>query len=350
MDNKLILKHITDKCDNCGGSLKFSPNGACLKCEHCLSTFDIEFTTKIPKHNLEFNDDVEKEKEINTRVFKCSTCGADIILNSLEISKLCPYCHNATVIKKEEIKGLVPDKVVLFEFDKFEANKKFIAGVKKKFFVPNKFKKEMPESNINGFYFASFGFDAKTVSKYSGVLAKTETYTINGKTHTRTVNFKISGNNSSNFTDILVESSSKLTQKQLSEIEPYNITKCVDYDERAILGYEVEEHNNMLKTSSKESENIMYNRIKQKVLKKYSYSYVVSYSMDTKYSDRKYLYHILPVYNFNYEYKNKKYNTFMNGQTGKIGEGLPVSKVKVAFTVLFGILILALPFILSYFL
>ena len=40
----------------------------------------------------------------------------------------------------------------------------------------------------------------------------------------------------------------------------------------------------------------------------------------------------------------------MNGQTGKLGSGLPVSKVKVAFGIILGVLLVLLPILLLLFL
>ena len=71
----------------------------------------------------------------------------------------------------------------------------------------------------------------------------------------------------------------------------------------------------------------------------YSYSYVQSYDQNVKFSDEKYSYYIVPTYSVKYKYKGKSYLTYMNGQTGKVGGGLPRSAVKITFFVLFILLV-----------
>ena len=59
---------------------------------------------------------------------------------------------------------------------------------------------------------------------------------------------------------------------------------------------------------------------------------------------------MLPIYQIEFEYKDKKYLSYMNGQTGRVGTGIPKSPVKITFTVLLVLLFLAIiftPIILS---
>ena len=74
--------------------------------------------------------------------------------------------------------------------------------------------------------------------------------------------------------------------------------------------------------------------IKSRILSRYNYDTVASYEQKTVFKDEKYSYYILPTYQVSYDYKGKKYTTFMNGETGKVGSGLPKSPVKITFFVL----------------
>jgi len=49
----------------------------------------------------------------------------------------------------------------------------------------------------------------------------------------------------------------------------------------------------------------------------------------------------LPIYNFEYKYNKKTYITQMNGQTGKVGHGLPISGWKVGILIGLGLLAVA---------
>ena len=85
----------------------------------------------------------------------------------------------------------------------------------------------------------------------------------------------------------------------------------------------------------------MMENIKREILSRYHYDRVVSFDMSTAYTNQKYMYYLVPVYKCDYKFKEKTYTTFMNGQTGKVGGGVPRSGVKIFFFVLMWVLIIA---------
>ena len=80
--------------------------------------------------------------------------------------------------------------------------------------------------------------------------------------------------------------------------------------------------------------------IKSAILSGYTYDRVASYSQETTYYNQKFSYYILPTYQVNFMYKNKNRTIFMNGQTGRVGGGVPRSGTKITFFVLFIVAIL----------
>ena len=99
------------------------------------------------------------------------------------------------------------------------------------------------------------------------------------------------------------------------------------------MGYTVEQYENTVEDCEKVAKRIMEENIKKSILKNYHYDRVVSFEMTTQYTDEKYMYYLLPVYKCSFTYKNSKYTTFMNGETGKVGGGFPVSWLKVSLVV-----------------
>lgn len=340
------------KCQSCGGNMSFSPKDKGLKCEFCQNVEKLDYDFEIIKHN--FKGNVENKTEYDkfaseNKVFKCSNCGANVVLNKLEVAKKCPYCGSSYVAEEKEMPSLKPDAIIPFKYSKEEAGKLYKQRVKKKWFLPNKFKKEPPTDNISGVYVPCFSFDAKTTTTYKGVLAHTTTTVVNGKTHTNTTYQNISGNKDLNQKDIMVETSSHLTQDIFDELKPYATSELVKFTSDFILGYSVEYYDNSLSNCKKIADNMMEKIIKNQVLSQYSYSSVVSYSQNTTFADEKYNYCILPIYQVRYKYKEKDYLTYMNGQTGKLAGKMPKSPVKITFFVLFIILIAVALGLLFYF-
>lgn len=340
---KKVLSSSTTKCSNCGASIRYSPKVNNLACESCGSVYEFEKSKDFVKQPL--NDealiaDDNKTWANESKVFKCESCGAEVVLNSLEFSQNCPYCGNNHVSETTNLPGIKPHCVVPFAFDEETALEKFKAGVKKKFFVPGAFKKNIPRNNIHAIYTPVFSFDVKTRTSYSGVL--TESYTVknsDGSTTTKYRRFNISGTKDINYTDYIVESSSKFNNFQIESILPYNFNGAYKFDNNFIQGYVVEHYQDSLdKCFEFAKENMQYD-IKRKILSSYSYSSVESFDMNVDYSNEKYLYRLVPTYLFEFKYKEKNYKALMNGQTGKLGTGLPKSKLKIALCIILPLLL-----------
>ena len=142
------------KCKQCGGNLIFDPSGQDLVCEKCSLHYDFDKSKDYEKHD--YQKDLDKVSEIQN--FKCPTCGAMIETVSLNISSVCPYCSSSLLGDQDQIVGLKPDFVVPFAFDKQKAAENFKKGIKKKWFLPNNFKKTPPMDKIEGIYFPFPGY------------------------------------------------------------------------------------------------------------------------------------------------------------------------------------------------
>ena len=335
----MSVKKTNIKCLGCGGDLVFSGNHQVLLCKNCARTQNFDVKKNITKidyaNNLE--GDVKNNKPKTTN---CKNCGAKLEIKNREITKTCPYCSSNFVLDKSEIVGLKPNNIIPFAFSKEKAIEYYKKNVKHKWFLPNKFKKNPNIDHVNGTYISCFSFDSDTSSKYSGALSINHTEFRDGKSYTRTETRFIKGTKDLNFKNFLVESSALTNQVAFDEIKPFIIDddSCFEYNENFLRGYEVESYDNSLQNCKNISEQLMKVEIKNNILSKYSYSYVQYFNLTTTFENNKFSYILLPIYFINFNYKNKNYKTYLNGQTGKIGNDLPKSKVKITFAVLLGIL------------
>lgn len=332
------IKTKKSGCPSCGAIMVYNPERQKLYCENCETCKDIEFVKLENKRAWDQRDKATKstkEWASETKNLKCKNCGASVVLNKLEYTKKCPYCESALVGESEELLKIAPDGIIPFKFSFADASKKYTQGVKKKFFVPRRFKKSIPVENIKGIYIPSFSFDANSVSVYNGRLADDETYTDrNGNRKTVTKYQNISGTQHHNNIDVVVESSSKINQAELMQILPFDMTGLVEFKQGFIMGYTVEQYESTVDECQKIAKRTMEDNIKRIILSKYSHDRVVSFDMKTTFSEEKYLYNLLPIYRCDFNYKKKNYKTYMNGQTGKVGGGFPVSAWKIFFVIL----------------
>lgn len=334
------LEATHQKCSGCGGNLLFSPSSQSLKCPNCQSIYEIVAEHCCPKHELEEKSQNQSVWEDENKVAKCQNCGASVVLNKLEYATKCPYCSSPLIVETKLVPGLKPDAIIPFQFDKSEAAKKFVQGVKKKLFIPNKFKKEPPESEIQGIYIPTFLFDADSKSTYSGVLLENQTTKINDKYVTTTRSFVIRGKNQMTHKNIAIEASAHINQTQLDSIKPFDYSEFYEFNEDFLRGYFVEMNDTNIDDCHSSARDVMREAIRRDILSGYSYDGVRNLDVSTEFLEEKFSYGILPTYRFNYSYKNKQYTTFMNGQTGQIGGGIPRSGAKIASLVVSIILII----------
>lgn len=349
------IDSIQEKCKNCGGNLVFSPKSQDLVCKKCDSHYSIVNNNTFEYHDLsnylnQKEQDSQKYKQYieKNKIFKCPNCGASVVLNKFEISKVCPYCTTPLAIEEENIQGLCPDTIIPFAFDEDEASTKFANSVKKRFWAPRKFKKKLPSNEITGIYFPSFGFNVSTKNSYEGKLYRNETYyDSDGKSHTERSYFHISGGFNKDYSDVMVECSSHINQAELNGFLPFEHEKKQAFTNEFILGYSVEQYDREIQNCLDTYRSELNNKIKSDILRKYTYDGISYLNIKTEKSNEKFLYQILPVYKFEYDYKNKKYITYMNGQTGKVDGNTPKSGLKIAIAVILGILLIAAIVIIS---
>lgn len=334
MENKKELKSVSFKCEGCGSGLVFSPKTQNLKCQNCGREKELEKSCDVQKHDLNEAKEEKHQKWMEqNKILKCQTCGAEIILNSLEFSGICPYCNSSYVAETKNLPDFVPDKVLPFLFDENEAEKRFKTQIKRRFYVPSSCKKTVKPENIKGTYIPAFSFDAFVSAEYSGTLSRQNDKDV--------VYFSISGTHKKEIKDVLIENSSKITQESLKKILPYDLEKGYKFSEGFVLGYVVEHYEDAFNVCLNKSIKEMEQKMKTEILSKYSYDSVREFNMHCDFSNRKYLYSIVPIYQMNFFYRKRKYNILMNGQTGKIGGKFPTSVLKVLLTVLVWLLIVA---------
>lgn len=333
-----ILKTQDCSCPSCGASMRYSPQKRTLYCENCQTCKNIDFVALTIKHAWEERDELKNLTDFakETKALKCPNCGANVILNKLEYSKACPYCGSNLVNSTAEATNLAPDGIIPFTYSDEEASALYVKGLKKKWFLPNKFKKAPPIDSIKGVYIPAFGYDADTKSTYKGVLATDHVHRDSrGHSYTTTTYKHISGTYDSLQRDVLVETSSKINQNEFEKIKPYSINKAVEFKQGFIMGYTVEAYEDSIEKCKKIADELMKQNIKEGILSRYSYDRVQSFDMQVTMFNQMYMYYLLPIYKCDYIYKQKKYTTIMNGQTGKVGGGYPKSGVKITFFVLF---------------
>ena len=113
--------------------------------------------------------DIKKWQE-NNHSYTCKNCGANIVLNKMDISTKCQYCNTNALVSLDDLPGLTPEIIIPFKISKENAKTEFYKRVKKRNFLPLKFKKNLPKAEIGSTYISSFTFEMFTEASYTGRL------------------------------------------------------------------------------------------------------------------------------------------------------------------------------------
>ena len=167
-----------NKCPKCGATdISTNAKTGKLRCNFCRHEFEPEkiqgMETDISKIEGEIigsgtQDIVEDTQDIIT--LKCSSCGAEVVIDTLESTQArCHWCRNTLSINQQIPNGAVPDVVLPFNLTKADAKNQIENFVgKRKFFAHPKFKKEFTTDNIMGVYFPYMIVDLNSHACFSG--------------------------------------------------------------------------------------------------------------------------------------------------------------------------------------
>ena len=322
----------SNKCDKCGGSLEYHPCSGNLLCKKCGEFENFDTSNDYTKHSFDMEVEVV-EPEFNPKVstLHCSSCGAIFKAKTINMSDTCTYCGTHLTMDFTLSKNSEPDGCIPFAFDKEEGKKKFLEGLKKKKFIPNDLKKQLPNNEIESVYIPSYLFRIETENDYYGRLYDTDRDS-NGNSKRRYR--KISGKQNFTTDKILIECSSQINQLTLDKIRPFDVGHLKKFKSEYLMGYSVEYYDRKLQeVKSLVKESVKYD-VRKRILSGYSYDGVDYLDINTRYTNCKYSRILLPTYRFTYKYGNKEYKTYLNGQTGKLGGNLPRSKFKITALVL----------------
>lgn len=331
-------------CPNCSAPIEFDPTQSVLHCDYC----GFEMSLKGEKSQEEYDfyegtkDDSEWDKD--AKVVKCENCGAANVVDSSVISLTCPFCGSNQVVDTDELAGIKPHRVIPFKVDEEPVKKNYQKWLKGKIFAPSKVKKSIPNLKLNGVYLPTWTFDSDSFSNYDGRLGKHYTRTVGSGKDRRTVTetryFHIRGIKKVIFDDVTINSGSKISQKEMNAIAPFDTNNSFVYDKRYLAGFSCEHYTLKLQAGWDSAKLVMNTRIKQAILNDYIYDVVSYLNVNTSYNNIKYKYVLIPIWICVYSYANKTYRFIANGETGKVSGKHPISALRVSILVFIILLVL----------
>ncbi|MEG1710769.1 MAG: hypothetical protein RR054_02250 [Clostridia bacterium] len=332
------------KCDSCGANMHYDAEAQGLKCDHCGKIKKLIFSGEVTERDFSELAGAEIWKD-GVKTVICSNCGAREVYRADEAAKVCPFCHSAMVLSTSDFSGIKPNVVIPFKVTPKDANLLCRKWLKKRFYAPRAFKKNIKLEGIQGLYYPVWTFDSQTMTDYDGVLGRTvtRTRTVNGKTetYTETQYFHVSGKMFNMFDEIVVNGGKAIDDNTINKIK-FAKSEYVKFNDDFLAGYSANSYSIEPLDAWKIAEQKMREIIKNEIMNKHNASCVQSLNMRLFHEGKSFKYMLIPVYLSVAKYKEKLYRQFIHGTVGKVSGKTPISALKVIITVLLGLGLIAL--------
>ena len=342
------MANIQLKCPCCGGTLEFDNKTQMVVCPFC----DSQFTTEDLKA---YSDDLASDKQDETawdesrvqeytdkemkgmKIYSCDSCGGEIIVDETTSSTKCPYCGNNLVVSKQLSGDLRPNYVIPFKNDKDAVQQDLKKFFKRKPLLPGSFSKENVIEEVKSLYVPFWIFDADVEGKVRFKGETTRTWSDSNYNYRETKYYSIIRGGGIAFDHVPVDGSSKMEDKLMESIEPYDFSQAEEFNIAYLAGIAADRYD--------VDKDVTFNRATQRFRDGtiqafrndiHGYSNVTVQDSNIQLSNTNASYALYPVWILNTKWKEKNYRFAVNGQTGKVAGDLPVSVPKfILFYLLF---------------
>lgn len=323
----------TFRCPCCGGEITYSIAQQKLTCSYCDTSFDIETLQSYEKemqqsfkNHMEWDDnnhDLLDDQDY--AVYICEQCGGQIITEKQTIASTCPYCHSPVVFNNNVQGQFQPNYIIPFQIDKENAIAQFENYLAMQTFFPHLLKQKETIQNIKGIYVPFWTYHCVADAKYQYRIEKKHYYSDIDYDYTKTEHYLAVREGNVEFENVPVDGSSKIDNKMMQSIEPFDFNHAVPFQKAYLAGHFADKYDIDAKTCENEAnkriqatvQNIFNDTVNDCHLKHLTQSQII---LKNKKND----YYLLPVWVLSLTWQDKQYILMMNGQTGKIAGEMPI--------------------------
>ena len=333
---------LTYKCPCCGSALAFSGASGKLECASCGNAYDTE-TIEAFSAEQENGSDIRfempkesfsKDDEAYMHAYVCENCGAELVTDENTTASVCAYCGSPAVIPAQIEGGTKPEKVIPFIITKEQATTMFEEYFKGKKLMPNIFLNTRNRiAEIRKLFVPYWLFDCDAYANITYNAHKTTTTRSGDYIIRRTRHYLIRRAGSMGFDNIPVDGSIRLDDKIGESLEPYDLTKAVDFKPAVLAGAMADradvDADVCKKRAVERVENSIAQAMRDTVI---GYEGVTVRSGNIKSKGGKITPVLMPVWLITTEKQvdgqKKTYTFAINGQTGELTCDVPPDKKK----------------------
>jgi len=280
-------------------------------------------------------EDVDGERKrptMRVNIATCSSCGAELAVNQVEVSSFCPYCGNASVVMDRVEDRLAPDYVIPFKVTQKEAEEYIRRRLRNGPYIPDEIKNFELEK-LRGIYIPFWLYDV-----YFGSEQEWKYTTSSGRNSSTRYMLTLGD---CTYHQLTVDASRAFNDNSSQRLEPYVMQDLKPFDPVYLSGFYSDRFDvgyaEADKVAIARSENMFNTAMKNTAGVRKSATLLHSMGQK-KVLGRDYA--LLPVWFLTFRHENEPYTILLNGQTKKMVGAVPMDKRK-AFTTfaLFGLVL-----------
>ena len=332
------------RCTACGGVLVFAPEKGKMVCESCGAEYEVQSVQQTGIGGFDFTEfykDISAEGGENLPIYRCKSCGAEVIVTNEEASLTCPYCSSKIVLT-EKISGNVrPDGIIPFKIPQKELKTHIDNFYKDKKLLPRNFFSASKMEKVTGVYVPFWFFSGKLDGEFHYTGKQISSTTQGDYIYTTTKNYAMRRDAHIGFSGIPIDASDKIDDSLMDSVLPYDMSELKPFQTDYLSGFTADRFDVPGKKLQERAEKLMKKTssdiVENSFAGKYTQTVQKSASMNVSGVGVKYV--LLPIYFFKIKYRKKSFTFAVNGQNGKVVGNLPTDKnvSRIYFLIRFGI-------------
>lgn len=321
---------MTAKCAYCGGALKFDADIQMLVCKHCSGMFPVEKTEaekmlSAPPEDMagaaDFRDSTAIDK-MECRVYHCTSCGAELLINDVEAATYCAYCGQPAIVFDRIAMRRRPKYIIPFSVTKNAA----LVNIREKFlkggFIPKEVKYFNPDL-LRGIYVPYMLYDVRCRAKQ---LLRSSVPASNPAGSATKYYYRDAG---AFFSEIPADASSQISNEFSERLEPYYKNAMVEFKVEYLSGFYADLEDKDFPYLSRIIKKRTADMLNEQILKTVPGNEKALLNSKFSYEFEKESYALFPVWFMQFHKDEKTYTIMVNGQTGKVVGAVPTDRRKV---------------------
>jgi uncharacterized CHY-type Zn-finger protein len=311
-------------CPQCGGRMTYTPSGQSLQCDYCelQKRLSVSSESPSPVHESDFNIALATRrghlKPIWAHSVTCTGCGAELILETGQLSQNCPYCNTPYALEQIEDHEIIPpDGILPLEISSEQAHGLLTAWFQAEL-------SEAPTSfEIQPVYLPVWTFDLGGQVFWNCQVKKDRQW------------LPVDGQEIVYHNDMPVFASQQLPPSLRETVSGYDYSKMVDFDRCYLAGIKAENYQISAGDASLQARKSALEAQELKILSLIA-EQVKNLRIDsTKIIVEAFRLMFVPAYLIHYTFNGQNYPGLLNGQIGAIQALKPEPRKKSFFRSLF---------------